>query len=314
MPGLPASVYAAAEPGGFVTRERLLARGWRGPQIDWWLATGLLEWWSRSHYRIAEAGADDMGRLLAALERAGEGARIGGAWACALHGLEGFDLSGRDHVVIDPRRRVRGAPFTVVRTPVPPCDQAVVGDVPTLTVTRSLMSVAPTHPRKAVRVAYYQAVCAGHASMGEMSERATALGRAYGAPETRALVASGDLRYESEGERALAQTWRPGDPPLHPQVWVVYRSRFYRLDFALLDARMCLEYDGAEHHSGELDRLRDTDRDLALAELDIQTLRITARMLRTPERTRERILAVWRQRVRLGLPAIVPAPPPRRAA
>lgn len=85
-------------------------------------------------------------------------------------------------------------------------------------------------------------------------------------------------------------------------------NRAYRLDFAFLDARLCLEYDGRKDHERDADRFRDGERDLALAELDIQTLRVSARMLRTPARTRRRILAVRSQRLALGLPPIVPCP------
>lgn len=155
----------------------------------------------------------------------------------------------------------------MIRSPVPPEDQATVDDLPTLTVTRSLIDVCPRYPAKSVRVAYDDARRRGGTSLDELTRRATGLGRVRGAPAMRRLLATGDLLLESEGERALNRLWRPGDPKPEPQVWVVYRSRRYRLDFAFLDASLCLEYDGREYHERALDRYRDYDRDLALAQV-----------------------------------------------
>lgn len=312
MPALPDDVRTATSARySLVSRRQLLELGYAGSSIDRWIADGLLVRRSRGHYLVGGATIEAAGRLVTALDRCGDGARIGGPWACGLHGLEGFDLSGNDHVIIDPRRRVTGVSFTVVRSPVPPVDQATVDDLPTLTVTRSLIDIAPTHPAKKVRVAFDSARRSGLTSLDELTQRATELGRVRGAPEMRRIIASGLLRMESEGERQLHGLWLPGDPKPEPQVWVFYRSRLYRLDFAFLDARLCLEYDGRDYHERALDRYRDYDRDLALAELRIQTLRISARMLRTPERTRRQILAVRQNRLQLGLPPIAPATPPK---
>lgn len=308
--GLPADVRALLAAHGVVSRRRLLAMGCPSATIDWWLERGLLTAHARGHYTEPAIVPDGRGRLVIALDRSGEGARVGGAWACGLWQLEGFDLSGRGHVLVGPHRRVRGADFTVVRSPVPPVDQAVVSGLPTVTATRGLIGAAPTHPAKVVRVAYDHARREGLTSFAELSERAVDLGRVYGAPEMRWLLATGDFRFESEGERALNRLWLPADPIPEPQVWVAYRSRWYRLDFAFLDARLCLEYDGRAYHTAEADRLRDYERDLALAELNIQTLRVSARMLRTPARTRRQVLAVRQDRLALGLPPIVPCPPP----
>lgn len=311
MSGLPPDVVAAASARyGLLSRRRLLGLGYPRWTIDGWLADGLLLIRTRGHYIVAGAAVDEIGRLVTALDRSDPGARIGGAWACGLHGLEGFDLAGSAHVLVDPRRRVRGVPFTVVRSPVPPEDRETVRDVPTLTVTRSLIDIAPTHTPRQVRVAYDSGRRAGATSLAELTARAVALGRVRGAPEMRRLIATGQLRNESEGERQLDAIWQPGDPRPEPQVWVTCGGQRFRLDFAYLDARLCLEYDGADAHGGDDHRMRDSDRDLALAELQIVTLRITSRMLRVPQLTRRRILAVREQRLALGLPPIVPNPPP----
>ena len=86
-------------------------------------------------------------------------------------------------------------------------------------------------------------------------------------------------------------------------------GRRYRLDFAYLDARLCLEYDGRDDHTAEADRHRDRVRHLVLEVDNILTLGITARMLDDAARTRHNVLAVRRARLELGLPPIVPCPP-----
>lgn len=308
MPALPPDVHAAA-PTGFVSRQRLLDLGYSPARIEWWLASGRLVSWTWGNYQVAGDRPDEIGRLVVALDRCGSDARIGGSWACGLHGLEGFDLSGDDHVIIDPSRRVRGAPFTVVRSRVPPVDQAAVRDLPALTATRGLIGAAHLRPSKVIRVAFDAARRARRSSLEELTDRAHALGAVRGAPEMRGIIASGLLRLESEGERQVYRyLWQPGDPLPAAQVPVVCGGRTYRLDFAFLEARLCLEYDGRKDHERDADRFRDGDRDLALAEFDIQTLRISARMLRTPVRTRQRILAVRAQRLARGLPPIIPSP------
>lgn len=311
MGALPDDVRAATAALHSVTsRRRLLDLGYSPGQIDWWQASGLLDSRCRGQYVVGGSAIEERGRLITALDRCGQGARIGGAWACGLHGLEGFDLSGSEHILIPPTRRVRGAPFLVVRSAVPGVDQATVDDLPTLTVARSLIDVSPARPARTVRLAFDHARREGLTTLAVLTERAEALGRVRGAPEMRALIRSGLLRMESEGERAMhTALWLPGDPLPQPQVWVEVGGRRYRLDFAYLDARLCLEYDGRDDHTAEADRHRDRMRDLALEVDNILTLRITSRMLDDPMRTRAAILAVRRARLELGFPPIVPCRP-----
>ena len=62
-----------------------------------------------------------------------------------------------------------------------------------------------------------------------------------------------------------------------------------RVDLAYPQARLALEYDGSHHFDGEFSR-RDRHRDLALDELDWQTMRFTGDdVLRTPHDTVRRV-------------------------
>ena len=288
-----------------LSRRQLHDLGCADATVDRWVRAGMLRRTSRGIYRVAGAARQPLEVLSAALARAGAGARIGDAWACGLHQLEGFDLTGRSSVIIPPRRRVRGVDFDVLHSSVPRVDRCTVLGLPTVTAARALIGIARTASPKAVRVAYDSARRRGLVRLDRLAQRAEALGRTPGAAQMRALIHSGALDMEGEGERRLDRIWLPGDPRLVPQVWV---TRRIRLDFAFLDSRLALEHDDRSH---ELRRSADYQRDLTLAELDIQTLRIDAALLSEPAQARQRILQVHRRRLALALPPLLPLSFPR---
>jgi hypothetical protein len=311
---LPAAVLdLAARQHSVVTRAQLLGLGCSSKVISRWLAVGLLVRAAAGVYLIAGAARYPRQQLAMRLARAGPLARAGGRWACALHGLEGFDLAGPGHLVIPADQRVRGVDFTVVRTRLDPVDLAVVDGYRTLSVARALIDVLPAAGARRTRVGYDDARRRRLVTRRELQERAEALGRTRGAAQMRALIASGQLHRESEGERCVDDLWRPGDPRPVPQVWVHSPSgRWYRLDFAFLDSRLALEYHGRRFHGDRPDIDNDAFRDLDLADMRIHTLRITAGMVRSPVAIRRRILAVHEERLGYGLPPITPGEGPVR--
>lgn len=308
MHGLPPPAAAAADAvSGSVSRRDLIALGYPRWTVDRWVHRGLLERTGRGEFRVR--GSDHPLRqvLATTLWRAGEHARIGGALNCALRGLAGFPLSATDHIIVPPQRRVRGVPFVVVRTPVPPEDEDRILDLPAVTATRALIGAAATHRPAKIRAAFDSARRAGLTDAATMSRRLEALGNAYGAPQMRTIMRDGALTKESEPERDLAAIFRPGDPRPAVQVWMCWRGRWFRFDFAFVEARLAVEYDSA-FHDGR--REQDAERDLAMMELDIVTIRVTRSMMRDPEDARRRILAVRARRLELQLPPIVPQVPP----
>jgi hypothetical protein len=291
--------------GGIVSRRDLIALGYAPTTIDRWVARGLLVRVCRGEYRVAGSGHPEAQEIAAMVWRAGPGAQLSGGLGLGLLGIKGFTTERSDHIAVPAPRRVTGVDFKVVSTVIPDCDKTRWQELPMLIPERLFIAAAATHRPARIRVGWDDAKFKGLVSLRVLRERTEALGRAYGAVEMRRIVP--DLDKESEPERDFADIFRSGDPQPVPQVWVECRGRWYRLDFALLAARLALEYDGKNH---DATRERDADRDLALKVLDIDTIRVTRPMLRNPEQTRRDILAVYRQRVSLGLAPIVPGTPP----
>ena len=308
MGALPVLVYVMADAArGTVSRRDLIAVGFGPDAIDRWLKWGWLERVGRGEYRIPGSGLSKTQALATMLWRAGDGARLAGALACGLRGLAGFSEDETEYIAVPARRRVRGVTYRVVRTPVPLEDQDLIRGLPGVTVERGLIGAAATHRQARVRTAFYDAKFKGLTTEANLAARAIDLGRVHGAAETRAILGTGALKVESPKEWDVACLFRGSDPQPLSQVYVEWHGKWYRLDFAFLEARLALEYDGGSHGRT---REKDADRDLALMELQIQTIRVTSSMMKDTADTRRRILAVRAQRVTLGLPPLVPSRPP----
>jgi hypothetical protein len=309
MSGLPLPVLLLCENAAATTsRADLIALGYEPSQVDWWLRSGAFEQCELGQWRLAGSEPTLKQQLATRLWRAGPGARIAGPLRLAVAGLSGFVLDDQwDHIAVPPGRRVRGVDFRVVRTPLPAEDHDRVLDLPAVTVARGLIGASATAASARIRVAHDDAKRRKLIADGEFAERAGALGRAYGAPQARRIAGGRTLRMESEPERNLFSVFRPGDPVPDEQVWVCWRGRWFRLDFGFRAARLALEYDGEDHAER---REEDADRDLALAELHVQTLRITKTMMVDPADVRRRILAVYEHRMTLGLAPLPVVEPP----
>ena len=306
--GLPSQVLAVADAaGGRVSRRDLTALGATKAEIQTWLNAGLFLSAGWGEYRVAGSGLTFEQEVASRLWRCGEGARVAGPLACRLYGLTGFGAVEDDHIAVPPGRRVRGVGFKVIRTPIDRSDMARIGDLPGVTAARALVGASAEFAAARIRVAHDDALHKGLTKRGEFAALAARLGNAYGAAAARRISSGGVLDSESEPERDLFCVFRSGDPRPERQVWVQWHDRWFRLDYAYRDARVDVEYDGKDH---ERRQERDADRDLTLAELDIITLRITKSMMRSPQDTRRRILAVHAKRLALALPPIVHALPP----
>lgn len=303
---LPPVVAVMADAhGGTVSRRDLVALGFATSTIDLWAHLGLLQRVARGEYRIAGSGHAEQQRVAAMVWRAGQGAHIGGGLGLRLLGVKGFSATADDHIAVPRHRAVTGVDFKVVRTVIPAEHKTRWNDVPMLIPERLFIGAAASSRAARIRVAWDDARWRRLVRLDRLDDCLALLGRSYGAPQMRRVRP--DLDKESEPERDLFSIFRGSDPRPVPQVWVQWHGRHFRLDFAFLDARLDLEYDGEPHDDT---READADRDLALKELDIDTIRITNAMMRDPAATRRRILDVRRRRMALGLPPLVPSDPP----
>ena len=307
----PVVLALADAGGGRVSRRDLTANGVSKYEIGLCLQAGIFQSVGWGEYRVAGSGLTFEQELASRLWRCGDSARVAGPLACRLYGLTGFLHVEDDHIAVPPGRRVRGVDFKVIRTPIARRDMARIGDLPGVTAARGLVGASAEYAPARIRVAHDDALHKGLVERGEFAEVAASLGNAYGAAAARRIARGGALDSESEPERDLFSIFRRGDPRPERQVWVCWHGKWFRLDYAYREVRIDLEYDGKDHEST---RERDADRDLALAELDIQALRVTAAMMRSPEDTRRRILAVYQRRQSQGLAPIPYGLPPWEAA
>lgn len=244
-----------------VCRAQLLAAGVSHDTIDTWLRRGVLEGVELGVYRSPESVSSDEQRLLAAVFRAGDGARATGWSACGLYGLEGFDLRDHPWVAIPRNRRVRGVDFVVQRADLERCDLATVAGVPAVTPTRALVDVAGRVTGKPLRVGIDDARRQRLVDLDRLLARAVQLGRHPGAIAVRRLFGSGLLDQDGELERQLALALHAAG--LRP-VWGMEVLPGIVVDTAFVEASYAIECDGARWHTIDADRAADITREGAL--------------------------------------------------
>lgn len=308
MPALPPEAIdlAGAAHGRLSRRDLLAIPGVRRHTVDGWIRCGLLlrDW--TGEYRVAGTPVTLRQQLLGATRRVGGHAANSATFG--LHRAEGFPLAAPFTVAVPASSRVRNLEIDLVRIDLDPDDVERHEGVPTMTVERAAIGLAPSTRLARLRAGMHDLRRRGLLDFTVLRLLAQALDDAPGAPEMRQLIDSGRLISESEPEHDLGGIWRPGDPQPAAQIWVRHEGRYHRLDWIFLDSRLAPEYDGAEAHSA-LHRHDDAERTLALAARQIHRVPVTSRMLRRPELLREQLLSAHRQRVG-SIPVLVPDEPP----
>ncbi|MEV4422005.1 DUF559 domain-containing protein, partial [Patulibacter sp. NPDC049589] len=160
-----------------------------------------------------------------------------------------------------------------------PADVVVVGGVPSTSVARGLIDVAPGAPPGRLRRAVREAQVLGLLSAADL---AAACARVPWHPGVRALTAcDGDLAVRLAGDSPLAgdlAVFLEHETALGPwesQHPLVARGRDYRLDFARPDLGIAVEADGAGAHGSSQGRTADARRDAAVLSLGWVTVRVT---------------------------------------
>lgn len=221
----------------------------RPDQVDGWRRHGRLDELHRGVYAIA--GSDDTGqrRMMAAALRAGRGARVTGAAVLGLFDVDGFGPLDDFEVLVPAGRRISNVSFEVRPDPLPDVDVATFAEIPVAKLPLALVDTARMAPRlgdRALRVAVDSACWQKLTTRDAIAERARALPTGHGGAQwILDLERTGDLRRESEGERAVGHLADRLRPRPEIQVWV---TPTIRVDLLWRPLWLVGEYDGEVDH------------------------------------------------------------------
>lgn len=186
-------------------------------------------------------------------------------------------------------------------------DVTVVDGMPTTTVARALVDVAPTTDARRLRRLVREAQFLGLLHDDVLAGLAA---RLVGHPGVAALAASDpDLPLRLRGDSPLAgdlAVFLENETALGPwsaQYPVPVPGRTYHLDFARPDLALCVEADGSGAHTQSRGRTSDARRDATLLSGDWLTVRVTQdRLLREAVDLRDTLHAIARRRGWTGPP------------
>ena len=284
---------------GLITRRQLRDQGCSAGTVSSWLRRGQTESVYSGVYRVIGSAITPEQRLLAAVLRAGEGARLSGWSACALHSLEGMTLSQSPWVIIAPERRVQAEGVVVQRTSLGRGEAATVRGLPSVTPTRALLDTAIRVKDKPLRVAIDDARRRGLTDLDRLLRRAGELGKHRGAVTIRRLFGSGLLDQDGELERQLALAL--DTIGLRP-AWGMEVLPGIITDACFPEASYVLECDGRRWHSLDADLASDLSREGVLRADGWAIDRVRAADLRDGrQRLLTRIQTTRTQRMAAGL-------------
>lgn len=274
----------AARQHGVVTREQLLGAGATADTIRSWQRTGRLVSLHRGVHLLGSLVGPlrpTRHREMAAVLACGRGAAVSHGSALWLRDLVFTRPGGSNgpvHVVI-PAGRCRRPGITAHRvSSLPAADVSLVEGIPTTTVIRTILDVAPIARPRLLEQILARAERAGQLDTAALLDRLDRTRRVRGAPLIRSLLA-GDARpafTRSEAEERCLEIIRLAEFP-KPQVNV--RLGNLELDFYFPAHGVAVEVDGFAHHSSGRSFESDRDRDFGLGADGVQVVRATWRQL-----------------------------------
>lgn len=271
----PATTTLLVQQLGIISRRQLLALGWTAPVIDGAVRHQRLEVLHRGVYRMPGCGRPPHQDAMAAVLRAGRGARATGAPVLQQLRNPAVARGAPALTLLPAPRRLPSNPVRWRRDLGPDDDHQLLGPVPATTPARAFVEVATVWTARRRLTIIDHLRWDGLATTGSIGDCAERLGPGHGgARAVLELIAAGHLEQESHGERDLAASLaRLGLAPLVR--WQVQLAVDLRVD-ALLDiAKAVLEYDGRDHHSDARDRAADGRRDRRIHDLGLRVVRIT---------------------------------------
>ena len=274
---------------GLITRRQLLGHGWSAGTVDGAVQRGCLEVVHRGVYRVPGSARPPQQEALAAVLRAGSGARITGGIVLRRLRRPALVQRAPTIVLVPAPRRLPSDPVAWRRDRAPGRDDHHLGPIPATSPARAFLEVATVGPQRHQLTIIDHLRWDGLATTVDLVTCAQHLGRRHaGARPVLDLIADGHLERESHGERDLAAGLdRLGIGGLVR--WQVDIAPGLRVDGLLEVARAVLEYDGRAHHTDPRDRSADARRDGRLAGRGLRVVRITAQDLRSDATLRAKL-------------------------
>ncbi|CAN5343623.1 hypothetical protein BH20ACT8_BH20ACT8_15270 [soil metagenome] len=274
---------------GLITRPQLLAVGHTHGEIAGKLRRRKIAALFCGTYRLPGSAAPPEQTLMGAALRCRPRAWITGAAALGLLGIEGFGVADAYAVVVPPGRRVQNVPFEIVEDDLPAGERALFDPIPITVVHRSIVHVAQTVSGKPLRVAVDSARWTRVLNLDRLRRCARRLSHTIGGQRVLGMLDDGCFDQESEGERKLVPVIGDLQPPPRWQHWI---APDIRVDAALVDVPLIVEYLGEETHGPTHRRIADHERARRIRGLGYESLYVCDADLKNPALLRSRILGI----------------------
>ena len=283
----------AGSQHGVVTIGQLLALGLSRAAVEGRIRRGRLHRLHRGVYAAGHTALPRDGRLIAAVYACGEAALLSHRSAGAAHGLLTWSPPRIDVVVPGPRAPRPGIELHRSRS-LTDRDRTLVAAVPVTTVARTLVDLADVLQERQLARAVARAEDLRAFDLRALEDvQARVPGRRGRHRLNRVLAAyRPELHFlRSEAERRLKLLCEEHGLP-QPQFNAHVAG--FEVDVYWPQARLALEFDGAETHLTRHAFHADRRRDRALAVEGVQTLRVTWPDLAAP--LAQQVLAILRRR------------------
>lgn len=276
---------------GLITRPQVLQCGHSRGEIEGHVRRGALEPVLCGTYRLRGSGVPLEQWPMACQLRCRPHARLTGELVLGLLGVQGCSTHTRPVVLVPKGRWVQRVPFTVRTDPAPSAFHARREALKIVTPALAMLEMARTADDRKLRTTIDAARWSDLLTLDRLLRCAESLPSDPGARRVLALIRSGQLQLNSEGERALRELLVGVRPEPEYNVWITPRIC---VDLLWRDCSYILEYDGKQHHDTDVGRARDGRRDGEIKRLGYHIDHLTKEDLRHPEVTRARIMAVRR--------------------
>lgn len=258
---------------GLFSREQANAIGITDRQLRSRVSSGTLIITGPHSFRVAGSPITAESELFALMLDIGEPVFAAGATAAALHGFDGFELTGPFDLVVPRERNVRRLGHRVHSTShLDLIDRARVGRFRCTSPARTLIDLARTHDHDQLMVGFDSGLRDGQFSEGLVHRRIVALRSAgrFGIPKLLEAIEDHEIGRGAHSfleRRFLALINEAGLPvPATQEVLTRAVDRLVRVDFSFPATNIVVETLGYRYHRTNTQITRDAERMNALTQ------------------------------------------------